>query len=90
MIISGETARLAIYGDHPDWEIVQDEKSVDEVRWAVIYQMILRHIPSDQLYEFEFHRGTGDEGERPYEYDDKVEVWAVMEKQVTTTVYERL
>lgn len=82
-----QDAKDAIFGDHPDFEVVEDEVITDRQRWSVGCYVILLHVPTGKLYEASYNKGVGDDGETPFEYEDNPEFTEVKAVEVKTFKY---
>lgn len=71
------------YGGSDRAEIIRDTM-IDTSRWTVDHELIVKI--DGVLYSCLYGRGTGDEGELPWEYDDEVEFTPV--REITKTVIE--
>ena len=69
-------------------KVVEDEPTGDTSRWADYHSMVFEH--EGKLYGTEYRRGTGDSGERPWEFEkdeEEVECPEMVAVQVTVTKY---
>lgn len=73
-----------------DSEDVLVNEIVGEARWAMDYHLVFKY--EGKFYETSYRHGTGDEGERAWEYEDEIECFEVIpvEKVVTTVEYKRV
>lgn len=79
--------RETIWGDAEETELISTEE-IDTSRWANIYVCTFKY--QDKFYQFEYRQGTGDSGERPFEYDDEdkpIDCVEVEPYEVTVTKY---
>ena len=82
-----QDAKDAIGGNHPDFEIVEYEVITDRQRWSIGCYIILLHTPTGKLYQADYSRGVGDDGEVPFEYDDNPEFTEVEKVEVKIFEY---
>lgn len=77
-----------ISDDHPDFEVKEDVQ-VGTARWANDYRCIVERIKDNKFFETGYRRGTGDEGESPWEYENNlIDFSEVFPKEKITIVYE--
>jgi len=82
LILTPEEARRIVRDDHEDWNEVE-RQIVDSSRWSIHKDGIFLHIPTQKHYRFYWSVGATEiQCEEPYEYDEKVEVFEVVEKEV--------
>lgn len=84
--ISKDIASEILSDDSEEFILIQ-QKEVGSQRWANNYEAIAK-CKDGKFYKFYFSCGTGDEGERPFEYVKSVTLTEVFPKQVIITVYE--
>jgi hypothetical protein len=85
--IPSPEAREILSNDNDRFEVVKTEK-IGDSRWAVVYDVVIRETATGDFYQSEYREGTGDMGERPWEYDDFVDFQQVFPKTVETVTYE--
>ena len=85
MKLTGKKAQTIVYDDHVDWESVRNtEETTGHSRWSIYSTAIFRHCPTNKYYRFNWSTGATEmQDERPFEYDKEVEVFEVVEKEVT-------
>lgn len=85
LILTKEDAQDAVYGDNEDWVEVKNSRTIDDnSRWSIYESAIFQHLTDNKFYRFFWSKGaTEGQDERPYEYDDEVEVYEVVQKEVT-------
>ena len=73
-------------------EVLDDEsthlsyREVGRSRWAMEYELVFKR--DDKLWAVVYRRGTGDEGETPFEHDgDNIACTEVEEYEVTKKAY---
>jgi hypothetical protein len=66
---------------------IVNEPTGQRFRWAVGYRIVFLHTDGKH-YEAHYRNGTGDEGERPWDYTKDVECHEVRPVQKTITVWE--
>ena len=85
IILSPEDARAAIYEDHSDFELVEEEMT-DTSRWSIHYSATLRHKSSGNYYYTNYSRGATEcQDEQPYEHEKEV-VFTAFHKTYPVTV----
>jgi hypothetical protein len=84
MTITGKEARHAIWDDSEDFEFI-DSELIDTSRWSIIYEAILKHTESGKYFKTPNYRvgATESQDEQPFEYEDKVLLKEVEQKEVT-------
>jgi hypothetical protein len=84
MKLSGKEARAIVNEDSFEWDQVGKPTIENTTRWSIVYSSVHKHIASGKCYEFTYSRGaTESQEERPYEYDDEVDVCEVELRDVT-------
>lgn len=83
MKLLSDEARDVVREDHEDWEKVESE-IVESSRWSIIYSGVFKHIPTGKYYAASWSVGaTEQQDEQPFEYEDEVEFYEVVQKPVT-------
>lgn len=86
--LSAEDARLAVYSDHKDFEVISRE-IVSERRWVLTFEVILKQESTGNYYRTYYDRGkTESQDVVAYEYEEEVTFEQVFPVQKTITVYE--
>lgn len=85
--LSKDVAKSILYEDSEDYKVVLDQEQGTN-RWSNTHSLVIQRLSDQLFFETEYCIGTGDEGERPWEYDDEVDFRQVFPKQVVTTIYE--
>lgn len=88
LTLSSSDARLAVGGDHDDFDVVSD-KVIDEWRWGNVYKTIIKDADGN-LWGVNYRVQTGDNYHHEFENVNEVDFYPVVAKEVTTVVYERL
>ena len=80
MKLTGKEAREILFHMNPDWKEVEGtEKPISHSRWSVGYSAVYLHVPTDKYYKFYRSRGATEmQEEMPYDYEDEVEVEAMV------------
>lgn len=68
------------------WEGIYDE-ALEEHRWAVLHSLVFLDPADGLLWEVSYMKGTGDDGEAPWEEEDTVEGTRVEAFEETVTRY---
>lgn len=74
------------FGGTDEVVVVQNEECGGS-RWANIYELVIKK--DDKFWQTDYRLGTGDEGERPWEYIDEVEFEEVEPYEVTVVKYRK-
>lgn len=73
-------------GGTDEIEIVSDELRHSN-RWSNTFELVIHDKRDDTYWSMLYNRGTGDEGERPWEYEKEVELTQVFPCPVTVVKY---
>ena len=88
MKLTGDEARLVVWGDTEDWEEVENNV-VDNSRWSIHHEGVFKHLPTSEYYSFGWSVGaTESQDESPFEYEDEVTPILVKQVQKTITAWE--
>lgn len=69
--------------DLPSEAIYED--AIAEHRWSILYEIVFKDPADGLFWRTTYRSGTGDEGERPWEYDSTVEATQVAPYTVPVT-----
>ena len=56
-------------------------------RWSNTFELVIHDLHNDIYWSMLYDIGTGDEGERPWEYEKEVELTKVVPKIVEKIIY---
>lgn len=87
MELTKEEGREVVYDDHPDWEMVEGTREVDDSgRWSNYITAVFHHKPSGKHYLIGWGEGATEmqDYDGPFEYNDP-ELILVEAKQVMVT-----
>lgn len=88
MRLKAKEARIIIYVEHNDWQLVDGPDQVGSRRWSIDYEAVFRFTQTGKLYRFNWSAGATEmQEERPFEYEDEVEPVEVDAVEVTVTKY---
>ena len=73
--------------DGTDEIIIVSNELIDSSRWANLFKLIIHDLRDDTYWSMRYRLGTGDEGERPWEHEDVVQLTRVYPKLITITTY---
>lgn len=68
------------------WEGIYDE-AVEEHRWSVLHYLVFLDPADGLLWQVTYNKGTGDDGELPWEFETRVTGFRVEEFKETVTRY---
>lgn len=88
LVLKSEDARLAVGGDHEDYELVVED-IVDTWRWGNIYEAVIKDAEGN-LWQTAYRVQEGDNYHHEFEDMNEVEFYPVEAKEVTTVKYVRL
>lgn len=88
LVLKSEDARLAVGGDHEDYELVVEE-FVEKWRWGNLYEAIIQDS-DNKLWGITYRVQEGDNYYHEFEDVDEVEFYPVEKREVTTVRYVRL
>jgi hypothetical protein len=87
--LTEQEARDAIFGDHPDFDLIGEEVILDHTRWHVHYGQTLLHIPTGEFYGTTYRVGATEyQDTRPFEYEGEVEFGQVFKTEKVVVTYE--
>ncbi len=84
-----EQLKMILWQDGDEFKVIKEEQ-IGTSRWANDYEAVFKEKSTGKLYGMGYRRGTGDEGERPFEHDNADEVVPCPEMEayeVTVTKY---
>lgn len=83
--LTGDEARLVVYGNHVDWTPVADtEKIIDHRRWSVTYTGVFYCKPLGRHFRFVWDQPASEcQDGRPFDYVREYCPQEVVEREVT-------
>ncbi len=89
MKLTNEEGNDIIWGDHPDWKMVEDTHWKDDEIYKQMQGMyaIFEHKPSGKFYSLDWTHHHNDFGCDPFEYSDPDPI-EVVKKVITRTITE--
>jgi hypothetical protein len=73
-------------GGTEEIEVVSNELQHSN-RWSNTFKLVIHDNRDDTYWSMLYDIGTGDKGERPWEYENEVELTRVYPKQIMITTY---